>query len=113
MAGKSSRGRNKKAANTVANAPAAAAPVAPVVVPAANGHPEDNVNPVEEQKVDANANANADANGVLPSVEVEANKAEVKEPESESSENQAKQGKNCLAVMVLVMHDMVVIGLNL
>ncbi|XP_076904447.1 clustered mitochondria protein-like [Bidens hawaiensis] len=91
MAGKSSKGRNKKAANTVANA-AAVAPVAPVVVPAANGHPEDNVNPVEEQKVDASANANADANGVLPSVEVEANKAEVKEPESESSENQAKQG---------------------
>ncbi|XP_076911185.1 clustered mitochondria protein-like [Bidens hawaiensis] len=90
MAGKSSRGRNKKASNTVANV-AAAAPVAPVVVAAAaNGHPEDIVNQVEEQKVDANANANA--NGVLPSVEVEANKAEVKEPESESSENQVKQG---------------------
>ncbi|XP_076893132.1 clustered mitochondria protein-like [Bidens hawaiensis] len=89
MAGKSSKGRNKKAANTVANA-AAVAPVAPVVAPAANGHPEDNVNLVEEQKVDANVNA--DANGVLSSVEVEANKVDVKELESESSENQVKQG---------------------
>jgi len=95
MAGKSSRGRNKKASQNSANAAAAAsaAPVvasaAPVVASAApvvsaNGHPEDNLNVVGEQKVDAN--------GVLPLADVQAATPEVKEPENAGSEGQVKQG---------------------
>ncbi|KAM0041195.1 hypothetical protein Hdeb2414_s0011g00363471 [Helianthus debilis subsp. tardiflorus] len=50
----------------------------------ANGHPEESLNPVGEQKVDAN--------GVLPSAEVQATMPEVKEAENGSSESQVKQG---------------------
>ncbi|KAK9058159.1 hypothetical protein SSX86_022999 [Deinandra increscens subsp. villosa] len=81
MAGKSSRGRNKKAAHTATNAAAAAA--APVVV-SANGHTKDDLTPVEEQKVDAN--------GVPPSDEIQTVTPEVKESDNASSENQVKQG---------------------
>ncbi|KAF5822460.1 putative 43kDa postsynaptic protein [Helianthus annuus] len=82
MAGKSSRGRNKKGSQTAANAAPSAANVAPVV--SANGHPEESLNPVGEQKVDAN--------GVPPSAEVQATTPEVKEAENASSESQVKQG---------------------
>lgn len=105
MAGKSSRGRNKKGSqnNTAAAAaaPAAPAPAAAVVNPteqvvvSENGHSKDNnLNIVEEQKVDAN--------GVKPSVEFETAKPEVTDSENASSEGQVKQGEAFLTIMLLV-----------
>lgn len=85
MAGKSSRGRNKKASQTVANAAAAA------VVPA-NGHLKDDLNPVVEQKVDVN--------GDTPSAEVQPAQPEVKESDNASSENQVKQGEASIAFVI-------------
>ncbi|KAI3676675.1 hypothetical protein L1987_86287 [Smallanthus sonchifolius] len=76
MAGKSSRGRNKKASQNAANASEM------VVTP--NGHIKDNLKQVGEQKVEAN--------GVPSSVEVRAVEPEVKEAENADLENQAKQG---------------------
>nr|XP_043609065.1 clustered mitochondria protein [Erigeron canadensis] len=82
MAGKSSRGRNKKGSQ---NAATNAATNATQQVVASNGHPKENVNSVvEEQKVDAN--------GVPPLPETVNAQPEVKEPENASSENQVKQG---------------------
>ncbi|KAD5802797.1 hypothetical protein R6Q59_023791 [Mikania micrantha] len=75
MAGKSSRGRNKKPSNVSVNA------AGPAV--AANGHSKDNLNPVGEEKVDAN--------GVSPSAETQTPKPVV-ESENASSDNQARQG---------------------
>ncbi|KAL4562037.1 hypothetical protein LXL04_034226 [Taraxacum kok-saghyz] len=75
MAGKSSRGRNKKAAQNATSSTEQAA--------SSNGHSKDNSTPVEETKVDSN--------GVLASAEVQATKPEVKEPENANVENQAKQ----------------------
>ncbi|KAK1413342.1 hypothetical protein QVD17_35114 [Tagetes erecta] len=76
MAGKSSRGRNKKASQNAANAAAA--------VVSANGHLKDELNPVVEQK--------ADVNGDPPSAEVQTAQPEVNESDNASSENQVKQG---------------------
>ncbi|GKC25920.1 clustered mitochondria protein, partial [Tanacetum coccineum] len=90
MAGKSSRGKNKKGSQNAANASkAAATATANVTEPVVetNGHSEDKVNDVVEQNV-------VDANEVPAPAEVEAATAnpEVKEGENASSENQVKQG---------------------
>nr|GEU47496.1 clustered mitochondria protein [Tanacetum cinerariifolium] len=90
MAGKSSRGKNKKGSQNAANASkAAATATANVTEPVVetNGHSEDKVNDVVEQNV-------VDANEVPAPAEVEAATAnpEVKEGENASSDNQVKQG---------------------
>lgn len=76
MAGKSSRGRNKKGSQNTTNATEQ--------VVSSNGHAKDSLNSVEETKVDAN--------GVPDSTEIPTTNPEVKEPENASSENQPKQG---------------------
>ncbi|XP_024982819.1 clustered mitochondria protein isoform X1 [Cynara cardunculus var. scolymus] len=76
MAGKSSRGRNKKGSHNTTNASEQAV--------SSNGHAKDSLNSVEETKVDTN--------GVPDSTEIPATKPDVKESENASSENQAKQG---------------------
>ncbi|KAI3685774.1 hypothetical protein L6452_35032 [Arctium lappa] len=78
MAGKSSRGRNKKVSHNTTNV------VVTEQVVASNGHAKDSLNYVEETKVDAN--------GVPDSIEISTTKPEVKESENASSENQVKQG---------------------
>lgn len=82
MAGKSSRGRNKKASQTVTTVTKATEPVV-----LENGHSKDEMKkPVGEQKVEGNE--------VFPSVEVRTAEPEVvKEAENGTSENQAKQGE--------------------
>ncbi|KAI3699538.1 hypothetical protein L2E82_43927 [Cichorium intybus] len=74
MAGKSSRGRNRKGAQNAPNATEQAV---------SNGHSKDNVNTVEESK--------ADANGIPTSAEIHDTKPEVRESKNASSENHAKQ----------------------
>ncbi|MFS7928385.1 hypothetical protein Hanom_Chr04g00320151 [Helianthus anomalus] len=75
-------GRELIGSHTVANVVPSAANVALVVL--ANGHPEESLNPVGEQKVDAN--------GAPPSAEVQDTTPEVKEAENASLESRVKQG---------------------
>lgn len=81
MAGKSSRGRNKKGAQSATTATATATATEQEQAVSSNGHSKDNLNLVEETKVDTNG---------VP--EIEATKPEVKESENANVENQAKQG---------------------
>lgn len=76
MAGKSSRGRNKKGAQNATNATEQAV--------SSNGHSKDNLNPVEETKVEAN--------GVPASAEIQTTQPEVNESDNVNLENQPKQG---------------------
>ena len=95
MAGKSNKGRNRKGSNTTAAATSAAAgpapgnslePAVPSDVPS-----KESSGVVESTK--------AEANGV-PVVEESADaKQEVKEPKTENSESQTKQGKIFFAVL--------------
>ncbi|KAI3750968.1 hypothetical protein L2E82_21919 [Cichorium intybus] len=84
MAGKSSRGRNRKGAQNAPNATEQAV---------SNGHSKDNVNTVEESK--------AEANGIPTSAEIQDTKPEVKGSENASSENHAKQGQNFLMLVMV------------
>ena len=89
MAGKSSRGRNKKGSHNATNATEQ--------VVASNGHAKDSLNSVEESKVDAN--------GVSDSNEIPTTKpeAESKESETASSENQAKQGESFFLFLIIAV----------